>query len=224
MLEIGLPINAIEHRSGASQERPKRQRPRSSVTSGRKQFVFGNPNTAWSRRFHDLVMGHVADAGGRDRLSEAEMALIKRAAGLECECEKIEGRMSQDDDVDLDRYGRAASHLRRLLETLGLQRRARDVSPSLAQLLALDRRAAGDPNGQGSAWARFPGHPPSGVGADPETAPAALRAESGARHSAGEGSPPMRSLDPAATGSAAEGQNAPAVALRPLRAIPGGEG
>jgi hypothetical protein len=103
VLESSLPTSAIERQSGAGQEGPKRQRPRSGVTSGRKQFVFGNPNSAWSRRFHDLVIGHIADAGGRDRLSEAQLALIKRAAGLECECEKIEGRMSQDEEVDLDR-------------------------------------------------------------------------------------------------------------------------
>jgi len=94
------------------------KRPRSAVTSGRELFIDGDPNSAWSRRFHDLVVGHMADAGGRDRLSEAQFALIKRSAGLECELEQMEGRMSQGEQVDLDRYGRAASHLRRLLETL----------------------------------------------------------------------------------------------------------
>jgi hypothetical protein len=138
--EMCPSMSVIEDQSGASQERPKRQRPRSGVTSGRKQFVFGNPNTAWSRRFHDLVVGHIQDAGGRDRLSEAQLALAKRAAGLECELERIEGRMSRGEEVDLDRYGRAASHLRRLLETLGLERKPRDVTPSLGELLAADQR------------------------------------------------------------------------------------
>jgi hypothetical protein len=145
MLESSLPISAVEHQSGASQERPKRQRPRSAVTSGRKQFVFGNPNTAWSRRFHDLVLGHINDAGGRDRLSEAQLALIKRAAGLECECERMEGRMSCDEEIDLDRYGRAASHLRRLLETLGIERRPRDVTPPSIEQYAAHVRNGGSP-------------------------------------------------------------------------------
>ena len=61
-------------------------------------------------------------------LSEAQLALCKRAAGLECELEQMEGRMSQGIEVDLDRYGRAASHLRRILETLGLRRHAVDVT------------------------------------------------------------------------------------------------
>jgi len=108
--------------------RTKKRRPRSAVTSGRKAFVNGDPNSAWARRFHDLVLGHVADAGGRDVLSEAQFALCKRAAGLECELEQMEGRMSLGERVDLDRYGRAASHLRRILESLGLERKPRDVT------------------------------------------------------------------------------------------------
>jgi hypothetical protein len=105
-----------------------RKRPRSAVTSGRQQFITGNPNSAWARRFHDLVLGHISDLGGRSNISEAQFALCKRAAGLECELEQLEGRMSLGEAVDLDRYGRAGSHLRRMLESLGLERRARDVT------------------------------------------------------------------------------------------------
>jgi hypothetical protein len=120
----------VEERSPA-----RAKRPRSAVTSGRRQFVTGNPNSAWARRFHDLIQGHVSDLGGRSIMSEAQFALCKRAAGLECELEQMEGRMSQGEEISLDAYGRAASHLRRILETLGLQRRARDVGPTLGEIL-----------------------------------------------------------------------------------------
>jgi hypothetical protein len=46
--------------------------------------------------------------------------------------------MSQGEQVDLDRYGRAASHLRRLLETLGLERKPRDIGPTLSDILRED--------------------------------------------------------------------------------------
>jgi hypothetical protein len=135
-------MSVIEDHFGAGQSQrthPPRRRPRSAVTSGRKQFVAGNPNSAWARRFHDLVLGHVADAGGRPLLSEAQFALCKRAAGLECELEQMEGRMSQGVEVDLDRYGRAASHLRRILETLGLERKPKQIGPTLGDLLRQDQ-------------------------------------------------------------------------------------
>jgi hypothetical protein len=120
-------MSVTEGASGAS--RRERSRPRSAVTSGRKQFVNGDPNSAWARRFHDLVVGHIADAGGRDMISEAQLALCKRAAALECELEQLEGRLSQGEQIDLDAYGRAASHLRRILESLGLDRKPRNVTP-----------------------------------------------------------------------------------------------
>jgi hypothetical protein len=119
-----------------SRVRAKR-RPRSAVTSGRKAFIAGDPNSAWARRFHDLVHGHISDLGGRPIMSEAKFALCKRAAGLECELEQMEGRMSLGEEVSLDSYGRAASHLRRILETLGLERKARDVTGGDGEALQL---------------------------------------------------------------------------------------
>ena len=128
-------MSAVEAEASV-QDRPAahRKRPRSAVTSGRKAFIAGDPNSAWARRFHDLVMGHVSDLGGRSTMSEAQFALCKRAAGLECELEQMEGRMSQGEEINLDGYGRAASHLRRILETLGLERKARDVTPDGVEL------------------------------------------------------------------------------------------
>src|SRR5215510_14555076 len=86
--------------------RARAKRPRSAVTSGRKLFVDGDPNSAWSRRYHDLVAGHVTDLGGRDLLSEAEMSLIRRSAAIVCELEQMEGRLSMGEAVDLDLHGR----------------------------------------------------------------------------------------------------------------------
>jgi hypothetical protein len=132
------PLTNAGHR-----ERTRTKRPRSAITSGRTMFIGGDPNSAWARRFHDLVVGHVVDAGGRDAISEAQFALCKRAAGLECELEKMEARLSQGEDVDLDRYGRAASHLRRILETVGLERKAKDITRlPLRQRLVLEAEEA----------------------------------------------------------------------------------
>ena len=70
---------------------------------------------------------------GRTALSEAKLALIRHSAALALELEQMEGRLSQGDEINLDSYGRAASHLRRLLETLGVERKPNDVTPSLEQ-------------------------------------------------------------------------------------------
>src|SRR5262245_66240555 len=106
----------------------RQPRHRSAVTNGRRLFVDGDDNSAWSRRYRDLVAGHIADLGGRDLLSEAQLSLIKRAAAIEIELERMEGALSAGALVDLDLFTRSASHLRRIFETLGIGRVPRNVT------------------------------------------------------------------------------------------------
>ena len=102
---------------------------RSKVTNGRRVFaVGGDGRGAWTRRWKDIVELHVADAGGRDQMSEAMLSLCRRAATLEIQLEQLECCMSEGDDVDIEIYGRIASHLRRILETLGVERKAKPVN------------------------------------------------------------------------------------------------
>lgn len=114
----------------------KPRRVSSAVSSGRRLFVLGNGNSPWSRRYRDLVRLHEQDISGGVALSQAQQSLVRRAAAIECELELMEGRLSLGQDVDLDVFTRSASHLRRILETLGLERRARDVTPSVAAYVA----------------------------------------------------------------------------------------
>jgi hypothetical protein len=104
-----------------------RARTRSRVTTGRRVFVEGDGNSRWARRYRDLIFAHCQDLGGTDVLSEAQLSLIKRASAIELELEQAEGKLSMGEAVDLDTFTRAASHLRRLFETLGLQRRPRNA-------------------------------------------------------------------------------------------------
>ena len=70
-------------------------------------------------------------------MSEAERAILRRAATIIVQLEQIELKFAQGNDQGylLDRYQRVSNTLRRLLESLGLQRRARDVTPTLDQYL-----------------------------------------------------------------------------------------
>ena len=139
-MESRAQVNASVVPISVRQRTPWRaKRPRSAVTSGRQLFVNGDANSAWSRRFHDLVVGHVTHLGGADLLSEAQFSLIRRAAAIECELERLDAQLSRNEPVDMDAYARVAGHLRRMFETLGLERVARDVTPSLGDLLRENR-------------------------------------------------------------------------------------
>ena len=128
-------MNAIEAQTDVRRRAPARaKRPRSAVTSGRRLYVDeGDSNSAWSRRYRDLIAGHASDLGGRDTLSAAQFSLVRRASAIECELELMEGRLSKGEQVDLDVFTRSSSHLRRILETLGIERRPRDVTVTLEE-------------------------------------------------------------------------------------------
>lgn len=111
---------------------------RSRVTNGRSLFadVKVDERGAWARRFVDLVELHSEDLGGADRLSEAQRSLVRRVASLEVELERLEGAMAVGESIDLDAYGRAANTVRRLLETLGIERKAKTVEVTLADIMS----------------------------------------------------------------------------------------
>jgi hypothetical protein len=136
---MGSSANASEGYLNVSEDLPnapeRKKRKGSAVTSGRKLFVSGDPNSAWSRRYRDLIAGHASDLGGAEALSAAQQSLVRRASAIECELELMEGELSKGVEVDLDKFTRSSSHLRRILETLGIERKPRDVTLSLQEYL-----------------------------------------------------------------------------------------
>jgi hypothetical protein len=96
----------------------------------------------WARRASELLAAHVSDLGGEDNISASERALVRRAVMLICECERRETGFAQAGQISdnvLAIYQTTVNTLRRTLETLGLQRRAKDIGPSLDDLLREQR-------------------------------------------------------------------------------------
>jgi hypothetical protein len=80
-----------------------------------------------------LISEIEADLGGHDRLSTAERQLVQRAAVLGAVLIDAEAKWLAGDAFDPSTYCAIVNAQRRVLETIGLKRRARDVSP-LAEL------------------------------------------------------------------------------------------
>jgi hypothetical protein len=123
---------------------------RSRVTNGYNLLPNIDNRTLWVRRFRDLIALHTTDLGGEDVVTEGEKALIRRAACLMVELERLEMLFADGQEElapqfkhqgragrlhRLDVYQRVSNTLRRTLEALGLQRRAKDVTPTLDQYL-----------------------------------------------------------------------------------------
>jgi hypothetical protein len=125
---------------------PSRQRSR--VTNGSALLPNTDGRGAWVRRCKDIIAEQLADMSGEDNTSAAERSIVRRAAVLTVELEMLEARFAtagQATATDLDLYIRASGNLRRLLEAVGLQRRPRDVTLTLGQVLR-----KGADNGRGT--------------------------------------------------------------------------
>jgi hypothetical protein len=98
---------------------------------------------------------HVSDLGGIENISEAEHAIVRRASVLIVELERMERDFAlangSPDIPTLDAYQRTCNSLRRLLEAVGLQRRAKDVTPTLEAYLAAEEDAVGGAAGEANA-------------------------------------------------------------------------
>jgi hypothetical protein len=87
----------------------------------------------------DILGRHVNDLGGLDVISEAEKGILRRAAVITIECERLERRFAAypRDHVarnDLDVYIRLSNTLRHLLDLTGLERRApKTLVPTIDQ-------------------------------------------------------------------------------------------
>jgi hypothetical protein len=114
---------------------------RSAKTNDRRQFLVGDGRSVWARRLRDLETLYADDLGGASALSEFQLGLISTCATLRCELEKLEGRLSVGEVVDLDQFGRLVGHYRRVCETLGIERRAKNIVPDLHDYIAAKANA-----------------------------------------------------------------------------------
>jgi hypothetical protein len=85
-------------------------------------------NAAHSARA--LISDLQNDLGGADVLSAGMRELIKRTALVGGLCEDLETRWVQGEKIDIGHYALLANAQRRLLATIGLDRRPRDVTPA----------------------------------------------------------------------------------------------
>lgn len=117
--------------------RPRRQRSR--ITNGSALLPNVDGRGAWIRRTKDLIELHTSDLGGPDHISQAELSIVRRAAVMTVELETMEATFAMTGSAtpeQLSLYSTVSNSLRRLLETIGLGRRAKDVTPTITEFLA----------------------------------------------------------------------------------------
>jgi hypothetical protein len=120
-------------RSRRAPDLPKIQS-RTAKGTGRLLLAGVDGRCNMARRFREITAEVENDLGGD--LTEAQRHLVARAATLAIWCEERETELAQGQDFDALQYATVSNAMRRLLSDLGLERKARDVTPSLTDYIA----------------------------------------------------------------------------------------
>jgi hypothetical protein len=111
-----------------------------SLTRRSLKPLLGSGMTAWKRSVRRTSQAMADHLGGADFISEPESLVIRRIAVFEAEMNLMEEKIAQDrqqniqvDEKFIDLYSRLANAQRRFLESVGMKRVPRDVTPSLSE-------------------------------------------------------------------------------------------
>lgn len=127
----------------------KKPTARAAISNGRKLLATADGRSCWARYYADTYAGLLTHLGGEGYVSEARRMLCRRAATLECELSWFENELAtlrqndeRPDPVEVDNYARWASAQRRVLEALGLDRVARDVTSLSSYIREIESQKA----------------------------------------------------------------------------------
>jgi hypothetical protein len=118
----------------------KSKRSRSAITNGSRAHQKGDERSAGARRFRDLVAAFSADLG--DDLSEADMAMVRTAAGLTLKSELMQADLAAGKDVDAELLIKIAGTSRRALAAISAK--AADKKPATETLADYYARRAAE--------------------------------------------------------------------------------
>jgi hypothetical protein len=116
----------------------RRRKGRSRTTNHRDLLPGLDGRSSAARRFRDLVSAFIVDMGGTDNCSDIKLGLLRRLAAVTVQSELIEAKMINGEAVDIATLCTLASTTVRLSQRLGIERVAKDVGPTLADVIRED--------------------------------------------------------------------------------------
>lgn len=130
----------VENVPGLSPVRPRvdgpKSRQRSRIGNGSALLPDIDGRSGLARRFKDIAAALLADQSGATECSEARKQLIRRFAAASCLAEQLESRLVNGETIDISEHAALSSTLVRLAARIGIDRRSRDVTPSLADYIS----------------------------------------------------------------------------------------
>jgi hypothetical protein len=115
---------------------PRRPKPPSPEPRNFHYLQGVDRRTQLAKRFKEIVAAIEKDQGGGARLSEARMQLIRRFAATAVLAEQIEVRLASGEEINAQEHALLSSSLVRLVQRIGINRTAKDITPTLSQYRA----------------------------------------------------------------------------------------
>lgn len=116
------------------------KRSRAAVTNRSRAHQNGDERSAGARRFRDLVAALSADLG--DNLSEADLAMVRTAAGLTLKSELLQADLAAGKDVDAETLIKLAGTSRRALTAISVKAAERKPAGTMTLAEYAAQRAA----------------------------------------------------------------------------------
>ena len=111
---------------------------RARITNGADLLPTVDGRSIWARIMRDTMGDMFSHLGGEDNMTAPSRMLSRRVGAFEAELIHLEDKFAraraegrEPEHADLDLYSRMSSAQRRMFEALGLERRQRDITPSL---------------------------------------------------------------------------------------------
>jgi hypothetical protein len=111
---------------------------RSRLSNGRDVLPDVDGRSVVARRYRDIIGAVVSDQGGAEHLSEARLQLIRRFSAASVLAEQMEARLARGEPIDISEHALLCSSLVRLVARFGINRRTREIVPSLASYVDQD--------------------------------------------------------------------------------------
>jgi hypothetical protein len=108
---------------------------RARVTNHNDVLPGVDGRSAGARRYRDLVLEIVADQGGAEHCASARLVLIRRFAAAAVLAEGLEAQFVDGNPIDIGEHAQLCSSLVRLAQRIGINRRLKNITPSLQDYL-----------------------------------------------------------------------------------------
>jgi hypothetical protein len=86
-------------------------------------------------KFDAIASGIADDLGGNERLSTVQKHLVEAFAGVALAVNDLNARLLLGEEIDIVEQSQAVSTMVRVAQRIGISRVARDVTPSLADIM-----------------------------------------------------------------------------------------